>query len=412
MSSVVIDMEILKNRVELVSQNGRLGLKRRDTACVVWAANELEGVVRAAARAQSMFLGGLRDAMFVQYAAFHLFNLGRLSRALDYDSVLALAAPSFRPDVVSFISTKLCNFRCPHCYNDSGNRHHAELASEQKEALISYLGRWGVPKVALSGGEPTIDPDLPRILAVARQYRISVKLTTNAWAIPDCILEGVRDGTISQVNVSLDGADELTHDSFRKKSGSFARVMKSLSVLRDSKLPSLVINACIHSGLIHQMEPLALLARYFGCSAISFKAVVSTGRRECSSDNFILSDTQLGGFEVERERLKASMGEALAIDGKLITEEVPSNLLDAVSCNAGSESMMIDADGTMLPCEVISSVVTGPNFLEITPSQAWLQDNVFLQFREAKVVHRGGCGTNGCPGCSMKKRQVPRHLDS
>lgn len=63
-------------------------------------------------------------------------------------------------------------------------------------------------------------------LALAGEYGVTVKVTTNGWKIPDELLAAIEAGTVVHVNLSLDGADEVTHDVFRGRQGSFARVLR------------------------------------------------------------------------------------------------------------------------------------------------------------------------------------------
>jgi MoaA/NifB/PqqE/SkfB family radical SAM enzyme len=344
------------------------------------------------------------EAVFAQYARFYLFGEGRLGRTVQYGSAVAKLPGKHRPDTVSLIITKLCNFTCPHCYNDSGKRHRAELSTEEKVALVDYLGRWGVPNLALSGGEPTLDPALPEVLRRARASRMRVKITTNAWHIPSAIYEQVATGTICQINVSLDGADAVTHDDFRGKRGSFSRVLANLHKLRQAGTPTLIINSCIGAGLIGQMEPLVRLALEHGCCGISFKAILYTGRPEGTDRQFILREHEMDLFQRERDRLRGLFGKAITIEGKLITDDVPGELLDDVTCNAGTSAMMIDADGGMLPCEIVAPFAAVPNLRRVSPLEAWVEEEAFNEFRYAKFGRAGGCGTRGCPGCTMGAR--------
>src|SRR5262249_17526300 len=108
----------------------------------------------------------------------------------------------------------------------------------------------------------------------------------------------------------------------------------------------------------------------------------------------------------ERDRLRDLFGKEISIDGNMITNDVPTELLDDVGCNAGTSAMMINADGGMLPCEVIASVVAAPNVKWVFPSKAWVEEGIFNEFRHVKFGRTGGCGTRGCPGCAMGANTV------
>lgn len=74
-----------------------------------------------------------------------------------------------------------CNFHCPYCHNP----HLVNLSdSEPQVSFNEYTDyirkmRGLVDAVVLSGGEPTLCPDLSLWIDPARQYGYSVKLDTN-----------------------------------------------------------------------------------------------------------------------------------------------------------------------------------------------------------------------------------------
>lgn len=351
--------------------------------------------------------GAATDAALLQYLRFYFLQEGRLGRHIRYDDLLMDGEARHRPEHISLILTKVCNFSCVHCYNDSGHRHPNELRPDEKLDLVDYMGRWGVPNLILSGGEPTLDPVLASILACAGRYRMAVKITTNAWRIPDALLEAVAANIVQQVNVSLDASIPTRHDQFRAKIGSFHRVIEGMAQLKRVGIRKLVVNSSISSGQVGDMEALARLSLEHGAAQISFKAVLQSGRKGPGAQSSVLNDNEKAQFQKERERLKLVFRSQLSIEGGLITDEVPDELLDDVTCNAATTAMMIDADGSMMPCEIVAPFVTAPNIRSYAPAQAWAGSGLFNRFRQLKIEYAGGCGTKGCPGCAMATRNDP-----
>lgn len=368
---------------------------------------ELSRVPEAIADQAERVTGDATDAALLQYLRFYFLQQGCLGRHVRYDDLLMDREARHRPEHVSLILTKLCNFACIHCYNDSGHRHPNELRPDEKVDLVHYLGRWGVPNLILSGGEPTLDPVLANILACAGRYRMAVKITTNAWIIPNALLEAVAADTVQQVNVSLDASNPARHDQFRAKTGSFHRVIEGMAQLKRVGVRKLVVNSSISSGQVGDMEALARLSLEHGAAQISFKAVLQSGRKEASAQSSALNDNEKAQFQKERDRLKLAFGSQLSVEGGLITDEVPDELLDDVTCNAATTAMMIDADGSMMPCEIVAPFVTPPNIRSCAPARAWAGSGLFNHFRQLKVEYAGGCGTKGCPGCAMATRNKP-----
>ena len=73
-----------------------------------------------------------------------------------------------------------CNFRCPFCHN-SGLLGSAQEVAMSREELLSFLKkRQGLlDGVCITGGEPTLQEDLPRLLAEIKALGFAVKLDTN-----------------------------------------------------------------------------------------------------------------------------------------------------------------------------------------------------------------------------------------
>ncbi len=83
--------------------------------------------------------------------------------------------------VAATIFTFGCNFRCPYCHNMNlvEPEHKPEIFS--KEEIMSFLKkRAGILEgVCITGGEPTIDPELVELVREIKELGYCVKLDTN-----------------------------------------------------------------------------------------------------------------------------------------------------------------------------------------------------------------------------------------
>jgi MoaA/NifB/PqqE/SkfB family radical SAM enzyme len=339
--------------------------------------------------------GSLEQGALLQLIAFYLLDHGRLTRVIDYSTFIDEGKEFVQPGQVSIEITKWCNLRCLHCYNDSGKRDAHELADSEKLAMARYLGRWGVRMVSITGGEPVLDSSFPELLSLASEYRMAVKVTTNGWKIPRELLAAIEAGTVMQVTVSLDGADEATHDAFRGRQGSYRRVLRSMQILGECRPRILQLNASIHTISVHQMEALADLALKYRFDSISFKPVTSSGRQDGRVD-FLLSLADLRLYQTERARLAALYGGRLHVEGNILGGAVPASALDRISCNAAERSMLILANGRMTPCAALNADSWAPDIRTISPMEAWLTHPLFQDFRAMKRT--AGNSHAGCPG--------------
>ena len=87
------------------------------------------------------------------------------------------------PDrVASVLFTAGCNLRCPYCHNGELVHGYTGPFLEADEVLESLVERKRfVDSVVLSGGEPTIQSDLPDFLAKLKEQGFNVKLDSNGF---------------------------------------------------------------------------------------------------------------------------------------------------------------------------------------------------------------------------------------
>jgi len=79
------------------------------------------------------------------------------------------------------IFTQGCNFRCPYCHNPNlvdPNRYEETISVESIMNFLEHrVGR--LEAVTISGGEPTLQNDLPEFIERIRAMGYSIKLDTN-----------------------------------------------------------------------------------------------------------------------------------------------------------------------------------------------------------------------------------------
>ncbi|MDX6707006.1 MAG: 3,8-cyclase [Solirubrobacteraceae bacterium] len=130
--------------------------------------------------------------------------------------------------------TDRCNFRCQYCMPAEGlpwlDRNDV-LTFEELERLVSLLASMGVHDVRLTGGEPLVRREFPRLaamLAAVPGVR-DLSVTTNGFLLERDAAALVEAG-INRFNVSI---DSLQRDRFFEmtRRDALPRVLKGLEVL-------------------------------------------------------------------------------------------------------------------------------------------------------------------------------------
>ena len=97
-----------------------------------------------------------------------------------------------------------CNFRCPFCQNSSLVQRPAELPIVKEEEFFSFLKkRSGILEgVCVTGGEPTLSPELPDFLSSIKSAGYLVKLDTNGTN-PDMLGSLIAEKTVDYVAMDI-----------------------------------------------------------------------------------------------------------------------------------------------------------------------------------------------------------------
>ena len=130
--------------------------------------------------------------------------------------------------------TDRCNFRCQYCMPADGLPwlDRAEvLRFEEIERLVAVMARMGVTDLRLTGGEPLVRREFPRLVSMlARVDGIEdLSLTTNAYLLERDAAALVEAG-ITRVNVSI---DSLQRDRFFQltRRDSLPQVLRGLEAI-------------------------------------------------------------------------------------------------------------------------------------------------------------------------------------
>ncbi len=186
---------------------------------------------------------------------------------------------SKRPFLVIWETTKACGLACVHCRAEADpNPDPDELNHEEALKLIRDVKEMGTPILVFSGGDPLRRKDLPDLI----RYAKSLKIRTGAIpaVTPDLTKEKIvelAESGLSQIAFSLDAADPVEHDSFRRTTGVFDRTIESVKIANELGL-NVQINSLVN---VHNQESLDKLIKLIETLNIVFWEVfflVPTGR--------------------------------------------------------------------------------------------------------------------------------------
>ena len=165
--------------------------------------------------------------------------------------------------------TDRCNFRCSYCMPaDVFGERYAFLPRpeilrfEEIERLARLFVGLGARKLRVTGGEPLVRAQLPRLIARLASIPgvTDLALTTNGFLLP-AHARALADAGLSRVTVSL---DSLAPETFRQLSGSPhgpERVLEGIAAAEAAGLGPLKVNCVVQRGV--NDEGLVDMARHF-----------------------------------------------------------------------------------------------------------------------------------------------------
>ena len=309
--------------------------------------------------------------------------------------------------------TSRCNLRCRYCcfFSSPDECGRDDLPPERWVDLIDEAAECGVLQVTLRGGEALLsEAFFPVVEAIVRR-RMRFSMLTNGILFDDATAQKIAaTNRCDLVKISLDG-DEATHDAMRGK-GSHAKALAAIKAARDAGLPVLVTCA-VHK---YNCEKLPEIIRYFTdelkLPQFTFSAVMS-----CDSPEYCLSEEQFrAAAHLVADTENAAFGPGGMYGGVKRWRKLLAGKAECGECAILRERLSVLADGTFVPCPLLSSVELGKAG-ETPLTAAWqklcadadLVSRVHVE-EECANCRFGGVCRGVCPGVARSDLRDVGHF--
>lgn len=144
----------------------------------------------------------------------------------------------FPGHIACTIFTGGCNFRCPFCHN-GGLVLAPDLAPEfPEEEILAFLkSRVGrLEGVAITGGEPTIQSDLPEFIRKVKELGFAVKLDSNGQN-PAMLKQLIEEGLVDYIAMDIKNSRERYGETIGIPGFFTANIEASVELIKGSGLP-------------------------------------------------------------------------------------------------------------------------------------------------------------------------------
>ena len=169
--------------------------------------------------------------------------------------------------------TDRCNFRCRYCMPRErfGKEHNflpkSEILSyEEIQKFVLACKPLGLRKVRITGGEPLLRKDLPKLVRYISDLGFEVALTTNGSFLKR---EAARlaEAGLDRVTISLDAVDQELHSRITDSNVTVADILDGIHEAISRGLGPVKVNCVVQRGVNESQIP-KLIRQFRGTGAI------------------------------------------------------------------------------------------------------------------------------------------------
>lgn len=320
-----------------------------------------------------------------------------LAGAYSRDTAGGLRAPL----VAHWAATYRCNLHCPFCYSESGPHREAGPDPETRLCIVERLAAWGILEVALGGGEPTILPDFPALLAAIRKFGMVPNITTNGIIHSLPVVQALAEHA-GIIHLSADRPELL--DAARG-GGIFARLQETVQLLRRAGV-RLGLNLLLTPDNIRDITRSLETAFGLGMQSIT----LLRPKREWAAahwpsfpnaDDLDALAADLRAFLALRPPLRLYVDTALRREWsrlRLLEDPEP----EVLGCGGGQRHVAVTPEGDVYPCSHLRRPAYRlGNLLGDEEMQLWATGSG----REGRQRYLEVCRGAVCPCCLEKASQ-------
>ena len=219
------------------------------------------------------------------------------------------------PIMVSFDTTQLCNLRCVHCFNNSGDQApNPDLPREQRLDIARQIAEMHPFNVCMCGGESLCCSDLFDIMDVLRPHVGKLSMVSNGFLMTSEMARRLVEHGLDLAQISIDGANAWQHDSFRGVQGSFDRAVAAVRNLIAAGISSVDVSMVPNRLNWQSLEEYTELCHDLGVHQIRLMPFLPSGRGRSMGRPLMLDEEGYFRFRRELWRLSERYGNQIRIE--------------------------------------------------------------------------------------------------
>nr|WP_294495608.1 radical SAM protein [uncultured Mediterraneibacter sp.] len=306
--------------------------------------------------------------------------------------------------------TPLCNMNCDMCFvrlSQEEMKQKGRLRStEEWISLGKEMQKAGTMFVLLTGGEPLLYPGFKEIYVALKKMGMILTLNTNGTLIDERWADFFAKYLPRRINITLYGKDEDTYGELCHYPDGYKKALNAIKLLQERKI-DVKINGSITPANVNDIDALTAIADKTGAVWKFDTYMYPASRERCRHfpQNARLTAEQAADVRVALMKKRMSEEEFSRFAEEFIEKaDMPSGeyVPTPVGCRAGRSSFIINWQGEMRPC-VMMTEPTVPVF-ELGFQSSWGQlvesvSKIRLSPKCSVCAHREVC--QSCAACAF-----------
>ena len=238
------------------------------------------------------------------------------------------------PILAHIVPMRRCNLACAYCneYDDFS----APVPLEEMKRRLDHLASLGTSIITISGGEPTLHPELDDIIQHIRRRGMIAGLITNGYFLTPERIERLNQAGLQHLQISI---DNVNPDDVSKKS---LRVLDSkLENLRRHAEFYVNLNSVIGGGIRNPEDAVAVSQRAIDLGFSTTLGIIHNDRGLLKP----LSETEMGVYQRLRGQGKLSYARFSGF-----RENLAEGRPNKWRCRAGARYLYICENGRVHYC--------------------------------------------------------------
>ena len=209
------------------------------------------------------------------------------------DGLQKMTLLDFPGKVACTVFTGGCNFRCPFCHNALLVTKLPEKPDYSEDEILSFLEkRTGLlDGVAITGGEPLLNPDIADFIRKIRSMGYAVKLDTNG-SFPERLKAIAGEGLVDYVAMDIKNRKEKYAETIGLKNLDLSKIEESVEFLKSGAVDYEFRTTVVEQ--FHTVEDIRAAAEWIGGAKRYFlQNFVDSGELICEEVSGVDKETML-----------------------------------------------------------------------------------------------------------------------